>query len=260
MSFINISIDQIEIFLLVFTRITAILLLMPIFGSDAIPMQLKAGLCLIVAVILFPIVKIASPVEPVGLIGFAFLVVKEVFIGLTIGYATTFLFAAVQFAGRILDSEIGFAMVELIDPFSNTMVSATAQLQILLFSVLFLLINGHCFMLLALQKSFEVIPIFGAKLALGGLVTHFIRMGGDIFVLAIKLAAPVFLVLSLTSMALGIIARTVPQINIFFVGLPIKIFLGLGLMAVVLPVLADMFKVIVNGLMEDIWKLLYLMA
>jgi flagellar biosynthetic protein FliR len=260
MSFIIISLDQIEFFLLVFVRITAMLLLMPIFGSEAIPMQLKAALCLIIAVILFPIVKVATPLEPVGLIGFAFLVFKEVLIGCTIGYATTFLFAAVQFAGRIIDSEIGFAMVELLDPFSNTSVSATAQLEILIFSILFLLMNGHCFMLLAIQKSFELIPVFGAHFAAGALTAHFVKMSADIFVLAIKLAAPIFLVLSLTSMSLGIIARTVPQINIFFVGLPLKIFMGLGLIALVLPVLADMFKLMVNGLMEDIWKLLYLMA
>jgi flagellar biosynthetic protein FliR len=191
---------------------------------------------------------------------FSFLVVKEIFVGISIGFASSLLFVAVQFAGRLVDTEMGFAMVQLIDPFSDTEATVTGQFQILIFSIIFLLIHGHYFMLIAVKKSFEVIPLFTAHIPDSNTANLFVTMVGNIFILAVRLAAPVFCVLLLTTVALGVIARTVPQINIFFVGLPLKIGLGLITLAIVLPALATLFRHMVDLLIRDIWKLLYLMS
>jgi flagellar biosynthetic protein FliR len=253
--------DQIQTFLLAFVRVLAIISLLPVFGSRAVPAQAKAGLSFLIAVVLYPFVSMEPGGEALlSIPTFVLGVVKEIAVGIVIGFAASLLFAAVQFAGRLIDTQMGFALVQVIDPFTETSVTTTGQLFTLLFSILFLLLNGHYFMLLAIRESFEVIPLFGVTLPSGSLASLFVEMTGEIFVLAVKLAAPVFVVLVLTSLALGVVARTVPQMNVFFVGLPLRIGVGLTTTILVFPALAEMFKGIVDGLVRNVWQLLHLMA
>ncbi len=254
--------EKIQIFLLVFVRITAIISLLPVFGSSSVPFQLKAGFSFLLAILLFPLLPPVTPDQILSFLlpNFLFMVVKEVFVGITIGFASTFLFATVQFAGRLLDTQMGFAMVRLMDPFSDAPATVSGQFQVLVFSILFLLINGHYFLLIALQKSFDIIPLLSVNMPSENVADFLISMTADIFTLAIRLAAPVFTVLVLCSLSLGIVARTVPQINIFFVGLPMKIGVGIITLTIVLPSLAAIFKTMVENIIRDLWKLLYLMA
>ncbi|MBD3420598.1 MAG: flagellar biosynthetic protein FliR [Chitinivibrionales bacterium] len=261
MTYANVSADQIVLFLAVFVRLLAMIALLPVFGSQNAPVQLKVIFAFALALILHPLVAQHGPIDFAFSVPlFALLVIKEIFVGLLIGFGATFLFTAIQFAGRLIDIQIGFAFVQLVDPFTNTTVTTMGQLKILVFTLFFLLINGHYFFVLAMQKSFEVIPLFGAHLPGGKLAYVLTTMVGGIFEAALKLSAPVFLTLVLTSISMGIIARTVPQIHVFFVGFPLKIALGLGTTAIALPILADMFKKMVNVLMQDIWKMLHLIA
>ncbi len=257
----NLTLEQIITFFLVFTRITAMIALLPIFGSRNIPIHLKAGFSFLLAIILFPFISVIkwdaiSLVLPTLFI----MLIKEIFIGITIGFAGSFLFAGVQFAGRLIDTQMGFALVQLVDPFSDSNSTVSGQLQVLIFSIIFLLINGHYFMILAIQKSFDIIPLCNVQLPSGKLAHLYMAMATDIFIIAIRLAAPVFSVLVLTSVALGVVARTVPQINIFFVGLPLKIGLGLLTLTMVLSPLVFIFRNIVEEFIKNIWKILYLMA
>ncbi len=257
----NLTSEQIQVFLLVFVRVSAIIALLPVFGSPSVPLMLRAGFSFLCAIILFPHVPVNSVSEiAFSLPNFVVMVLRELFVGITIGFASSMLFAAVQFAGRLVDTQMGFAMVQLVDPFTSAATTVTGQLQVLIFSIIFLLINGHYFLLLAVQKSFEIIPLLGGHMPGGSVANLMVTMVGNIFTLGIRLAAPVFSVLVLTSLSLGIVARTVPQINIFFVGLPLKIGLGITTMAIVLPALAMIFRDMVDLLIRDIWKLLYLMA
>jgi len=253
--------SQIETFILIFVRITAIISLLPIFGSQSVPAQLKAGLSFVLAMVVFPSVSPYLVVAGEFNVPIFFVtVIKEALIGIAIGYVTTFMFAAVQFAGRLIDTQMGFALVQVIDPFSNTQTTVTGQFQVLLFSIIFLLVNGHYFLLLAAVKSFEMIPLTMVHFPSGAMVALFTRMTGNIFVMAVRFASPVFSVLVLSSLSLGIVARTVPQINIFFVGLPMKIGLGIVSLIIVLPSLVNLFRVMTNSLMEDIWRVLFLMS
>ncbi len=257
----NITSEQIQVFLLIFVRVLAMISLLPFLGSQSVPVQLKAGFSFMIAIVLFPNVS----VYPVGELalnipGFVFMVVKEIFVGITIGFAASMLFSAVQFAGRLIDTQMGFALVQIVDPLSNTEATVTGQFQILIYSIIFMLVNGHYFLLLAIQKSFELIPLFGARIPGSDVAVYLSSMVANIFVLAVRLAAPVFSVLILTSLSLGIVARTVPQINVFFVGLPLKIGLGVITLAIALPGLAILFRSMVENLITDIWRLLYLLA
>jgi flagellar biosynthetic protein FliR len=263
MDWLPFTLDNVEMFLLMFTRVISIMLLLPIFGSAAVPPQVRVGLSLLLTVVLFSSMPAAhavlGPEHPsIGML--VFLIVKECLIGLIIGYTTLFLFAAVHFAARLVDTEMGFGLVEIIDPMSEEQVTVMGQLWIIVFSIILLLINGHYFFMLAVQKSFELIPVSGIDFQPGTLMSHFFVMVGNIFILALKMAGPIYVTLLLTLMALGVVARTVPQINIFFVGLPLKIMVGLVTTVIVFPLLATLFRNIFENLIKDIWTVLYLMA
>jgi flagellar biosynthetic protein FliR len=263
MELLPFSLDTIEMFLLMLVRIMTIIMLLPIFGAWAIPAQIKVALSLLVAIVLFmsmPDVRASVLPEHHSFIYFVSLVIKELLVGLIMGYTSLFLFATVHFAARLVGIEMGFGMVELVDPMSDEQVTVIGQLWIVVFTIMLLLINGHYFFLLAIQKSFALIPVLGLEYKAGPLAHHFITMTGDVFVLAIKMAAPIYAALILTEMALGVVARTVPQINIFFVGLPLKIMLGLATAVFVFPMLGTLFRKMFEGLIRDIWSVLYLMA
>ena len=256
------TIDQVGYFFLIFVRIVTILALMPIFGAQAVPPQIKVAIALIFTVLLYTsILKNSfSTMEKFSLTLFGLLVVKEVMVGVAIGFVSSLLFTAIQFAGRLVDVEMGFGFVQLVDPISNQTVTVWGQLQVILFTVLFLIINGHYFMLLAVQRSFELIPLMGAHLPGGKMVFHLVTITSAIFSTALKFAAPIYVTLILSEIALGAVARTVPQINIFFVGMPLKIAIGLGTAILALPMLSVLFRASVERLVQDIWRLLFLMA
>jgi len=261
MNYTQLTIQDIEFFLLVFSRTAAIILLLPIFGSDNIPNPLKMGLALILSFLVLPFASLSDyHQELTSVYVFILYLVKEIAVGLVIGYITTFLFAAVQFGGMMVDRQMGFALVQSVDPLTNLNSSITGQLHVILFTILFLLLNGHYFLLLAVKSSFEIIPVLGVDFHIGQMNTLFIKKIGDVFILALRFAAPAFIILTLTSIALGVVARTVPQINVFFVGMPLKILLGLVTTIIVLPILFRLFKSVYMNLIEDIWKLLYLMV
>lgn len=252
---------QIQVFLLIFIRITAIISFLPVFGSNNVPRQLKVGLSFMIAILVFPFVGIPETLPAnfhVAL--FILSVFKELVIGMTIGYTSLFLMAAVQFAGRLIDTQMGFALTQVVDPFNNSPTTVAGQFQILIYSIIFLLINGHYFLMITLVRSFEVIPLFGMQIASDSMLEFFIMISSRLFILAFKLAGPVFAVLLLGSLSLGIVARTVPQMNVFFVGIPMKIGIGLLVLGFSLPAMTVVFREMTTILVDDLWKLLYIMS
>jgi len=253
--------NQAQLFMLAFVRIASMLALMPIFGSASIPVQLKAGLSLAVCFILFPFIQQHATVPLPATTGlFVYKIVLEVFVGISIGFVATLLFSAIQFAGYLIDALTGFSFVELVDPFTDTSVTVFGQFNVLVFTIVFFLINGHYFMLLAVEKSFEVIPLLGVSAPMGKLAAFMTQQTGAVFVIAFKMCAPMFVTLMVTQVALGVVARTVPQINVFFVGIPLNIAVAFGTAIIVLPNFVVLFKGIVDRLVQDIWRLLYIMA
>jgi flagellar biosynthesis protein FliR len=257
------SVDTIEAFLLVFARIATMLAMFPVFGATTVPPQVKIGLSLIIAMLVFAATPglHSIPAQYGSSVPLMFLlIIKELAVGLTIGFASAFLFTAVQFAARLIDMEMGFGMVDLIDPMSEESITVMGQLWIIVFTIVLLLINGHYFFILAIEKSFTVIPLAGVHIQAGPIASHFSDMVGEVFVLSLKMSAPVYVTLILTEMTLGIVARTAPQINIYFVGLPGKILIGIVTTVIAFPMLAGLFRKIFEGMMNDIWSLLYMLA
>lgn len=242
-TFLDVSAAHFQVFLLVFVRTVGILAVAPIFGHRAVVSQSKAGFAFVLALVLFPAVPITLAAT-FDLIPYVFIVVKELTMGIMFGFVARLVFVAVQFAGEVIGIDIGFGVVNVIDPLSAEQISIIGTFKNLIALVTFLLINGHHVMLQALAQSFEMVPLGGIQLS-EMLARGLIEMTSGVFVMAIQLAAPVVTALFLTSVALGVMARTVPQMNVFVVGFPLKIGVGMGMLAVSLPlfqtVLVKMF-------------------
>jgi len=258
MTFVNISLPQLQMFFLVFLRVGSILLTLPIFNSRNIPVLFKMGLSFTVSLVLFPILNLDDlPLRP-GLIPFGIGVISEVLIGVIIGLSVRTIFAGVQLAGQLVGFQMGLAMANVIDPTSSDQVPLLAQVNNLIALLIFLVIDAHHWFLRALVESFRLVPPFDFELS-SSLVEQFTALAGNMFVIAVKVGAPMIAVLLLMSVAFGLAARTVPQMNIFFVAMPLKIIVGLLFLTFTVPYFVSLLEMIFNGLGKDILRLLQAM-
>ncbi|MGE5552326.1 MAG: flagellar biosynthetic protein FliR [Betaproteobacteria bacterium] len=222
-------------YLLVLVRVTGFLGATPFFGSRAIPNRLKVALGLAIAFFLLPLVKF-SPAATFDAPGsYALAIGSELLMGFSLGYAVTLSFSALQLAGQLIDVPIGFSLVNVLDPLLAQQVPVMGQFQYILFTVMFLAIDGHHHLLRALAKTFELVPLGGFRY-FPGLAELMVKGFGAAFLLGFKISLPVVAALFLTDVALGLVARAVPQMNVFVIGFPAKILVGLVFVMLILPV------------------------
>jgi flagellar biosynthetic protein FliR len=247
---VGLGTGQLLIFLLVLTRISGVFFLAPIFGSSNIPTQVKIGLSLMTSLVVLPF--IAGNVSPnMHIVDFALLLAKELTVGAIIGFTATLVFMGILLAGQIIDIQMGFGMVNVVDPLSNISVSIMGQFKNLLAMLVFLAINGHHFLFTALTKSFEIVPLTTFELT-PSITENFIGMVVNMFVIGLKIGGPAIGVLLITDFALGIIARTVPQMNVFIVGMPLKITIGFITIISMLSLLLIYFSQIMGQMPEQL--------
>ncbi|WP_071459457.1 flagellar biosynthetic protein FliR [Bacillus massilinigeriensis] len=235
-------------FLLIFTRVTAFFLMLPLFSYRTIPAQHKIGLSFFLAILMYSTIK--PPVlEMDGL--FFLLAIKEVLVGLAIGFAAAMILSAVQIAGGLIDFQMGFAIANVIDPQSGTQSPLTGQ-YLYMIALLFLLsVNGHHMLLNGIFHSYELIPIDQASFSVGDakVAEQLIKSFNAMFVTAVQMSIPVVGSLFLVDVALGIVARTVPQLNVFVVGMPIKT----GVSFIVLIAVMGAMMVVVTRLFGEMF-------
>lgn len=241
--------NSIDIFLLVLTRMTGLFVIAPIFGRRNLPVIFKVGLSFFMAVIIMNTKNMGITLDYVNLWGFGILVLKELMVGITIGYVSYIIFTAIYVAGQLIDMEIGFGMVNVLDPMSNIQVPVTANFYYILCLMLFLMGNGHHLLINAVFESFNIVPI-GTAVFENQLMNDILRVFGTIFTIGFRISAPVVATILVADIALGIMSRAVPQLNVFVVGMPLKILIGLLVIVITLPA----FISIVEGLTGDVSK------
>ncbi len=252
---LNISLSQVQIFLLVFLRVSAILLTAPIFNSRNIPVVFKVGLSFAVALILFPLLNLPDLPVRFEVIPLVIGIISEILIGIVIGLAARMIFEGIQLAGELAGFQMGLAMANVIDPATSEQVPLLAQLNNLLALLIFLSINAHYWFLRALVESFRMVPPFEFQFT-HSLMEQIISLAGNIFVVGVKVGAPLIVVLLFMSVAFGLAARTVPQMNIFFVAMPLKILVGLLFFLFSLPYMVAFLELLFGGMWADITGLL----
>lgn len=247
MEVINFVLANTSTFLFVLIRTGAILFVAPIFGAVNVPMQVKLGLTLLIALIITPLTPFVP--MPENILSMAVSLLGEVLIGVLIGLAIKFIIAGIEFAGQIASFQMGIGMATAYDPINSAQITVLGRMMSILSLLIFLSINGHLMVLMALQKSFEVIPPYGFHLS-AGLMEGFVNFSKEIFILAVKFSAPVVAILVFINVAFGIMARTVPQINMFVIGYAVTILVGFVMILISMPV----FETSVITVFEDMWQ------
>jgi len=224
------SIQDFTLFTLVLGRLAGIFSAIPLFGGERVPMNIRALVTFSLTLVCFPVLKLAPVTLPGDFLSLMLLVVVETLIGVTLGLVAKSVFGAVEFCGQVIGMQMGFSMSTLFDP-TMGQVPLLAMLQTLIASLLFLTFGAHHLFIKAMVDSYNLIPLGGWHMS-GPLLNILITITSGIFVLGIKLAAPVMVSLLATTVVLGVMARSFPQMNIFVVSMPLNIaigFLALGL-------------------------------
>jgi flagellar biosynthetic protein FliR len=243
---LNFSPDQFKALILILMRISVVLYLFPIFGSSIFPPVTKAGLSLLLAMALFPVVRVDPGLFPESPVAFGIVMASELIIGLVLGMSVRFFLGAVELAGQMVGFQMGFAIINVLDPQSGTQVSIMAQLANLVIVLVFLLLNGHHAMIAALVESFDIVTIGKISLT-GGLFDQILFLSREMFVLGVKIGAPAIVALLFTSAAFGITAKFAPQMNILIVAFPVKIVVGLLFFGLVLHIVLIVTRSYLSG-------------
>lgn len=242
---------QALLFGLILTRLAMMFAVAPVFAGRSVPTRIKAGLAILTTyVALAPVSAISGPV-PTDAVAYALLLGKEALIGIAFGLIIQFLFSAVQSAGFLVDSGSGLAVAQVLDPTSNATMAPLGRAYNLIALTVFVIIGGPLWMITGIVRSFSLIsPTEMPNLAViaGGVIEN----AAAVLAIAIALCAPLMLALLITDIALGIMARAVPQMNVFIVSLPLKIGIGLAGMAILLPPFVAMFDTFVAQALRDL--------
>ena len=227
--------DHAAVFLLMLTRCSGIFLIAPFFGSLNIPIMVRAATAFMFAVVLFPVVDGLGPVDaPTSVLMYTVAVLKELFIGWLIGFVAYVCFSAIHMAGKVMDMQVGFAVVNVMDPTSGQQIPLIGSFLYNIGLIVFLVTNGHHMIITALAESFRVVPLWTMQPNLS-LTMIMVNFTNGIFVTGMKIAMPVTFAILLVNVALGILARTMPQMNIFVVGIPLQLMVGVSILAMLLP-------------------------
>ena len=238
--------DTVFSFLLTFMRLSVVVFMLPFYGATLIPNVVKASFCLVLAMALWPRLAFAGTALPASpwTIGIMFL--GEALLGLLLDILVRLLFSAAQSAGSIMGFSMGFSLMNSIDPMTGASESGLGHLMSQVATMLFLCLNGHLFLLSAMAQSFEMVPP-GGLLVNAAVGEHLIAFTGQMFVMAIKIAAPILASIFLVDLALALVARAAPQMNVLFIGFPLKVSVGFLFMTMVF---AAMTIVIENFLID----------
>ncbi len=247
MFFGDFSYQQWAGFLLVLLRTGSMVTTMPFLGSANIPMICKAGLALSMAVLIHPAAQVGTAAYPTDLWGFAPLIVGELMIGTILGFTVRLLLTAVQIMGQLAGFQMGFAVANVLDPMGGGQVSVLAQLCYLMAMLVMFAVGGHLVFFEAMADSLRLVPP-GHFTLTRALYDQVLDLSGQMFMLALRMGLPVIGALLFTQVGMGILAKTVPQMNILMVGFPITITVGLVFMTITLLVMLPVLSHIFGGL------------
>ena len=228
-----------------FARLVTFFSQVPFFGGASVPARVKVATAMSLVIILYPSIAASVPQNQTldfGPLGFIALLIKEVLVGFTLGFIASLVFEAVQVAGRIVDSQRGSTMAELYAPQLQTRVSEIGQFKLQLAVVLFIAVGAHRLFIRSLLQSYEYIPALSfPKFAPGWspAAELIVKLTAAVLSVGLQLAAPALIALLLTDLFFGIINRVAPQINVFFLSMPVKMLVGLIVVMVALPLLVS---------------------
>ncbi|TWT03751.1 flagellar biosynthetic protein FliR [Planomicrobium sp. CPCC 101079] len=256
----NLILETFPYVLLIFVRFTSFFIMAPIFSIKGVPNQFKIGLGVFIAFIAFTSISAEVPISLDSF--YILLIIKELAIGLSLGFTAALVLYTIQIAGAFIDFQMGFSIASVMDPQTGSQVPIIGHFKYMLATLFLLTVNGHHLMLDGVMRSIHVFPVESIAFAVGiedvaQFITHlFIEM----FLIALQIALPIVGALFLIDIALGILAKTVPQLNIFAVGLPLKIFVGFILLLVSMPIFFYLLHILFENIIVSMAELISLLG
>ncbi len=220
------DLSTLEYFLLILVRISTFVFVAPFYGNSAAPSRVKIGLSVFLSILLYGLVPTPTYSYNTEL-GYAVIVIKETLTGLLIGYSANICSAIVLLAGNLIDIDIGLSMAQTYDPSTGANVTLTGQLYNQILTLLFITSGMYQYLVQALVDSFTLIPIGGLVLDTDSFLVAVVEYATDIFTIAFRIMLPIFGVMLIMNTILAIIAKVAPQMNMFSVGIQIKVLMGL---------------------------------
>ena len=253
------STREIILFALVVSRVAGLFSALPVFGGRRLPLRIRVVAVMAITMSCYPILAIRAPEIPGDVFALSLLALREVMIGATISFVTQIIFSAVEYSGQIIGMQMGFTISSIIDPANGTQTQVMSVMQSLLATLMFLSMDIHHLFIRAIFDSFHILPLGGWH-PNGGVITFLTRATADVFVLGVRLAAPVMVALLLTSVTLGIMARAFPQMNVFMISFPLNIGIGFIVLGMTLTIFFHVLSVSFGTLKGQVDALLVLMA
>ncbi|MCR5832292.1 MAG: flagellar biosynthetic protein FliR [Lachnospiraceae bacterium] len=224
------SFEDLEFFLLVFARIASFMFVAPFFSMSNTPRRVRAGFSLILTVLLFVVLPDHTTPAYSTVLGYSIIVLRETIAGLVIGLGANICMSVMNFAGKVADMEVGLSMVQLFDPLTREGTGFMGSFYQYILVLIMLVTNMHYYFLRAIVETFSLIPIGGAKFNTDKIMTTMVQFMTDYVILAFRVCLPIVAAMLLLNAILGVLAKTAPQINMFSVGIQIKILVGLAIL------------------------------
>lgn len=237
---INISFTyaDLEYFLLILVRVTCFVYVAPFFSLNGVPRRVKIGFSIFLAYLLYTAVD-RNEVVYNTLLGYAVVVMKEALTGFLIGWGAQICATVTSLAGSIADMEIGLSMVSLMDPATRQQATFTGVFYQYFFTLLMIITGMYQYLLRALIDSFTLIPVNGAVFRAESLVESLAVFMGDYITIGFRIILPIFCTMILLNAVMGVLAKVSPQMNMFAVGMQLKVLVGLGIMFLTIRMLPN---------------------
>ena len=228
-----------------FFRIGAMLVVVPVFGNQMLPMRIRMALALALTFVVVPIVP-ATPGVDVFSAQAVLVIINQLLIGVVMGFVFSLVFAAFIYGGQLIAMQMGLGFASLIDPGNGVQVPVISQFYVLMVTLLFLSMNGHLQLIQVLVESFQLLPVSAQGVGQHG-IGELLQWSGHLFASAVMIALPVLASLFVINIAFGVMARSAPQLNIFAVGFPVTMTVGFILMWISLPLIVPQLTGLLNG-------------
>lgn len=243
--------DTLILFVLLTVRIGAIVLSLPFLGARMVPSQLKVLCVLLLSFGLFPAIQGQAMAVPQSYGILVLLVLGEVFVGLAIGFVTQILFVGIQLSGMVVSQQMGLSTASIFDPQNSSQSSIVSNFQYVLAVLIFFSVSAHHWFIFAMAESLHRIPLLELTLS-KSVVMSLVTLLGNAFVTAVKMAAPMLAILVFVTVGLGIVARLVPQLNVFILSFPVNMGTGLLALSVALFYLSREIRFLYEQLGRDL--------
>lgn len=242
------TVENLEFYLLILIRISSFIMTAPFFSYQTIPTKHKAAISIVFSIVAIQTVSVID-LDYTGVIGYAALVLREAVVGLVLGFMCNICMYIVSFSGQLMDMEMGLSMANMFDPLTRIQVSISGNMYTYLVMLVMLISNMHYYVLRAILDSFQYFNV-GQAVFDGNLVETAVEFMANYFMIGFRIVLPVFACMLVLNVVLGVLSRAAPQMNMFVVGMQLKVIVGILVLLIIVPTIPTVTNFVFETMQE----------